>query len=261
MRTGAPVVGALVAGPRGNLGIPVRVPVEGSGRVRYVLTAIVRPEAFLRVINAQRIPDDWIVSVFDAGNRRIARSRDHERYLGSQPAPSLQALLTTLGRRGELVGATSTIEGTPVHTALARVPSANWVVALGVPSAVESGALRDSALAYGGGILLSLGLGSIAAWLLSGSIAAPIARLRDAAAALGRGAPVEDAQARVVELEAVSEALVAASALRRQGEAERELLLDAEREARASAERSSSAPARCCRARSRNRPRWRRSPR
>src|SRR6185436_12437560 len=149
-------------------------------------------------------------------------SREHARFLGTSPGPSLQALMTSLGASNEIIGASSTIEGTQVHTALARVRSANWVVALGVPSAVEATALRDSALAYGGGILLSLGLGSLAAWLLSGSIARPIARLRDAAAALGRGAPVEDVDAGLVEIEAVSTALVAAAAQRARGEAERE---------------------------------------
>ena len=238
VRARAPVVGPLTRGPLGNWGIPVRVPVERAGQLRYVLSAVVRPEAILRVVSEQRVPDDWIVSVFDSKGARIARSREHARFLGTAPSPSLQALMASLGPRNELVGASSTIEGTQVHTALARVRSAHWVVALGVPSAVEAAALHGSALAYGGGILLSLGLGSVAAWLLSGSIAAPIARLRDAAAALGRGAPVEDAEAGLVEIEAVSRALVTAAALRTRGEAERELLLDAEREARATAERA-----------------------
>jgi len=235
-RVRAPVVGPLMRGPLGEWGIRVRVPVERDGELRYVLSAVVRPEAILRVVSEQRVPGDWIVSVFDSNGSRIARSREHERFLGTPPSPSLQALMASLGTQSEAVGASSTIEGTQVHTALARVRSARWVVALGIPSAVEAGALHDSALAYGGGILLSLGLGSIAAWLLSGSIAAPIARLRDAAAALGRGAPVEDAEAGVIEIEAVSQALVAAAAQRTRGEAERELLLDAEREARTTAE-------------------------
>jgi signal transduction histidine kinase len=237
-RVRAPVVGPLTRGPLGNWGIAVRVPVERDGELRYVLSAVVRPEAILRVVSEQRVPGDWIVSVFDSNNSRIARSREHERFLGTPPSPSLQALITSLGAQSEAVGASSTVEGTQVHTAVARVGSAQWVVALGVPAAVEAGALRNSALAYGGGILLSLGLGSVAAWLLSGSIAAPIARLRDAAAALGRGAPVEDTEADLIEIEAVSQALVGAAAQRSRGEAERELLLDAEREARASAERA-----------------------
>jgi signal transduction histidine kinase/ActR/RegA family two-component response regulator len=142
------------------------------------------------------------------------------------------------GIRGEAVGATSTIEGKVVHTAVARVSSSGWAIALGVPAAVEESALRDSALAYGGGILLSLGIGGIAAWRVSRSIASPIARLRDAALALGRGEPVHGAGADVIEVEAVSDALVDAAALRKQNEAERELLLDAERDARAGAEKA-----------------------
>src|SRR5207237_10936905 len=122
----------------------------------------------------------------------------------------------------EALGRTSTVEGVEVHTALARVRSTRWVVALGVPAAVENAAVRASALAYGGGILLSLGIGSIAAWLLSGAIAAPIGRLRGAALALGRGAPVEPVEAGLIEIEAVSDALVGAAALRTKSEAERE---------------------------------------
>jgi len=237
-RVRAPVVGPLIRGPRGNYGIPVRVPVDRDGELRYVLSAVVRPDAILRVVNEQRVPLDWIVSVFDSNGSRIARSREHERFLGSPPSPSLQALMTSLGSGSEAIGASTTVEGTRVQVALSRVASSGWVVTLGVPSAVEAGALRDSALAYGGGILLSLGLGSFAAWLLSGSIAVPIARLRDAAAALGRGAPVEAGEAGLIEIEAVSRALVTAAAQRTRSEAERERLLDAEREARATAERA-----------------------
>jgi hypothetical protein len=263
----APVVGPLTRGPLGNFGIPVRVPVESDGELRYVLSAVVRPEAILRVVSEQRVPGDWIVSVFDSNNSRIARSRDHQRFLGTPPSPSLQELMASLGARSEAVGASSTVEGTPVYTALARVSSAQWVVALGVPAAVEASAVRDSALAYGGGILLSLGLGSVAAWLLSGSIAAPIARLRDAAAALGRGAPVKDAQAGLIEIEAVSQALVAAAAQRtRARPSEICCSTPSARHGRPPSTRrracsSSSAPARCSRARSRRRRRWRRSPR
>jgi signal transduction histidine kinase/ActR/RegA family two-component response regulator len=237
VRTRSPVIGPLSRGLRGNLGIPVRVPVIQGGEVRYVLSAIVRPEAILRVVNQQRVPEDWIVSVFDGNNVRVARSRDHARQVGIAPGPTLIALMD-LGARDEAIGPTSTVEGTLVHTAVARVHATGWKVAIGVPAAVQAGALRDSALAYGGGILLSLGLGGIAAWFVSRRVAEPIARLRDAALALGRGERVERVDADVIEVEAVSEAIVAAGALLKQNEAERELLFDAEREARAGAERA-----------------------
>jgi signal transduction histidine kinase/ActR/RegA family two-component response regulator len=237
VRIEEPVVGSLKRGPLGNLGVPVRVPVVRDGQVRYVLTAVVRPETILRVVNQQRVPEDWIVSVFDANNICVARSREHERYIGGPPAPTLLALMG-IGKGGEVVGQTSTIEGELVYTAVAHVHATRWTVALGVPATVQSSALRDSALAYGGGILLSLGIGGIAAWRVSRSVARPIARLRDAALALGRGELVRGADADVIEVEAVSDALVAAAALRKQHETERELLLDAEREARAGAEKA-----------------------
>jgi len=232
-----PVVGSLKRGPLGNLGVPVRVPVLRDGQVRYVLTAVVRPETILRVVNEQRVPADWVVSVFDANNVRVARSREHDRYVGGLPAPTLLDLMN-IGNGDEVVGPTSTVEGELVYTAVVRVHSTRWTIALGIPAAVRSTALRDSALTYGGGILLSLGIGGIAAWRVSRSVASPIARLRDAAQALGRDEPVRGADTDVIEVAAVSDALVAAAALRTQHEAERELLLDAEREARAGAEKA-----------------------
>ena len=235
VRTRVPVVGKLRRGPMGRFGIPVRVPVLQDREVRYVLSAIVRPEAILRVVRQQRIPDDWIVSVFDSRNARVARSRDHENHLGEPPGPTLLALMEK-SAGSEAIGRTSTIEGVRVQTAIARLHATDWTVAIGIPAALQERATLESLVAYGGGILLSLGLGGIAAWRISRSIVEPIGRLRDAALALGRGEPVPDAVADVSEVEAVSDALSAAAAQRRQSEAERERLLDAERDARAAAE-------------------------
>jgi len=237
VRTRAPVVGTLRRGLLGKFGVPVRVPVLQDGEVRYVLSAVVRPEAILRVVRQQRIPDDWIVSVFDSRNSRVARSRDHESRLGERPAATLLALMEKT-RGNEAIGQTSTVEGVRVQTAIARLHSTHWTVAIGIPAAVQQIAMLESLVAYGGGILLSLGLGGMAAWRISRSIVEPIGRLRDSALALGRGEAVHDAHADVSEVEAVSDALVGAAAQRLQSEAERERLLDAERDARAAAERA-----------------------
>jgi hypothetical protein len=48
VRTGQPAVGPLMPGRKGNLAFAVRVPVLRNDAVRYVLTAIVRPEAIAR---------------------------------------------------------------------------------------------------------------------------------------------------------------------------------------------------------------------
>ena len=238
MRTGAPAVGPLTAGPLGNKGIPVRVPVVRDGVLRYVLTAVVKPEAIVAVVNRQRIPPDWTVSVFDADNIRIARSRDHERMLGTRPDESLLQLMATLNGRDEAFGQSTTREGVRVNTAIARIKSSHWTVTLGVPTSVGDAALRRSILVFGGGIALSVALGVLAAGFASRRIERAIARLSGAAASLGRGEPVQLTSTGIAEIEATSEALVAAAARRTQSERERESLLDAERAARTTAEQA-----------------------
>jgi signal transduction histidine kinase/ActR/RegA family two-component response regulator len=231
-----PVVGVLARGPRGAAGIPVRIPMLRDGAVRFVLTAVMKPEAIRQVVDQQRVPVDWIVSVFDQNDQRVARSRDHAAQLGTAPSPSLARLQANGADEG--AGETDTLEGERVYSAYTRLKSHGWTVAIGLPAAVAVLTQRHSALAYGGGILLSLGLGSLAAWLVARSIAEPIGRLGESALRLGQGetpAPEDQAPA---EIRAASQALVAAAEARQRAAAERERLLAAERLARAAAEQA-----------------------
>ena len=233
-RDGLPGIGSLLTGPSALAGVPVRVALSDGGSPRYVLTAIVKPDTILEVVRRQRVPAAWIVSVFDAGNTRVARSRDHDKYLGTSATPSLVALQATGFDEG--VGESETLEGQRVVTAFIRLRPSGWTVAIGVPTAIAEGALSRSAGAYGGGILLSLALGGLAAFLVGRSIARPIARLGDAAVAVGRGEPPSPVNAGLREVDAVEDALVGAAELRSRAAAEREALLVSEREARAVAD-------------------------
>jgi hypothetical protein len=191
VRSEEPVVGSLKRGPLGNLGVPVRVPVVRDGQVRYVLTAVVRPETILRVVNEQRVPADWIVSVFDANNVRVARSREHDRYVGGPPARAARSDGHRQRRRGRRPDVDD--RGELVYTAVVRVltragpsPSASRR-----PSGRARCAIRRSPTAAA-----SCSRSASAASPRGASRAAfasPIARLRDAALALGRDEPVRGA--------------------------------------------------------------------
>ena len=237
VRSNSPVVGAIARGSSGNYGVPVRVPVAQDGQLRYVLTAVIRPDAILALVKRQQVPGDWVVSVFDSNHLRVARSRDHERFLGARPGPTLLAMLDALGDQEQSFGATETLEGPSVHTALARIKVARWTVALGVPTSVTANAARNSAVAYGGGLLLSVLLGGIAAWPVFRGIALPMARLRRMADAMDSRKPIGDVlRSGVTEIDAASDALVASLASRERAEVEREGLLQNELAARAAAE-------------------------
>jgi signal transduction histidine kinase len=233
-----PAIGALTEGRTPVLAVPVRVPVLRERQVRYVLTAALRPEAFLEVLNRQRIPPDWVVSVFDAREKRVARSRQHAEFLNKPPAPTLEKLMHQ-GDEGS--GTSFVLEGEQVYTSFSRSRETGWTVAIGIPpAAVEAGATR-SLLVYGGGMLLSIALGVLGALAIARGIAAPMAWLSAAAQALGRREAVVPPSTPILEIREVGSALAAAAAERAQHEAEREELLRREREARTAAEAASRA--------------------
>jgi signal transduction histidine kinase/ActR/RegA family two-component response regulator len=234
VRTSKPVIGALRAGVRGTYRFPVRVPVLDRGSLRYVLTAVVDPAAFVELLDRQRLPDDWVASIFDAAGRRVARSRRHEAFLGQEASPSLKDLMQRGAREG--AGITYALEGGRVYTAYTRSTVADWTVALGIPPTVVEGAAVRSLVVYGGGILLSIALGIVAAVLVGRRIVGPMSALRAAAAALGRRERLESPATDIHEIREVGDALAAAGAQRDRAEAEREELLARERQAREAAE-------------------------
>jgi signal transduction histidine kinase/ActR/RegA family two-component response regulator len=234
VRTRTSAVGNLAEGPDGALLFAVRVPIIRNRELRYVLTAIVKPEDVREVIARHGVPGDWVISVFDANGRRVARSRAHEENIGGEASPTLRALIADRGREG--VGMTNTLEGERIYTPYSRIEPSGWLVALGIPTALAEAAGYRSLAVYGGGIVLSIALGSLAALWVANSINRPIADLRAAAQALGRRESPRTPDTSIQEIHDVAAALVAAAGERASVEADREALLRKEQDARAAAE-------------------------
>ncbi len=236
VRTRMPVVGFLARGPSGAFGIPIRVPVVRQGQLHFVLTAVIKPQAILDIIERQRVPQDWVVSVFDGKGARVARSRSHENFLGGRAAPSLARLMASGDHEG--FGETEVLEGNKVYTAFSRLHGSDWSVAVGVPVATIDTAGYRSLAAYGSGILISLVLGVIGALVVARSINRPIEALRRAALALGRGESFTVPQINIPEAREVGNALQTAMHQHAASEAERQALLADAQEARNQAERA-----------------------
>ena len=239
LREGRPLVGFLARGQGGDWAVPLRVPVVREGRVRYVLTAAVKASSIADIVRRQRLPEAWVVTVIDGKGQRIVRLPRQEEMIGTPASATLMQLMASPQSEG--MGITETTEGMRVYTAYARAALPGWSVALGVPeSAVLAGARRSLAT-YGAGILLSILVGALVALFIARSINRPIALLRGAAQAVGRGEPPDPPAMDIREIRDVAEALVAASAERAQGEAERDELLRREQAARATAEAANRA--------------------
>jgi signal transduction histidine kinase len=234
VRTRAPAVGSLARSPQGVLLFAVRAPVLRNGELRYVLSALVKPEAILEVITRQRLPGDWIISIFDAKGLRVARSRAHDENVGGRASASLRELMASGAQEG--VGQTTDLEGHRNYASFSRLRDSGWSVAPGIPATYVEGTAYRSLAIYGSGILLSIVLGMLAAIRIARSISRPMGDLRASARALGKREPLKVPDTSLQDICDVADALAIAAEERTSGEAEREQLLRREQQARAAAE-------------------------
>lgn len=238
IRTGEARVGYVVQAGGGHI-LYLRAPVIRDGALRYVISAVVNPSAILAIVKRQRVPADWVISVFDAHGSRVARSRAHEKYVGLRAAPSLAELMSRGPHEG--VGITTAIEGEPVFSAYTRIPDSRWVVATGLPTAeVEQAALGSVAI-YGSIVLLSILTGLVAALVVGRRVNRQMAQLRGAAQGLGTGRLPRAPESDIQEIREVGEAIAAAAGQRQEYEREREELLASEKAARHEAEAANRA--------------------
>ena len=233
LRTRAPLVGGLERHPQSGWLFSVRVPVFRREAPVYVLSALVTPQAIRDVLTRQQLPEDWVISIVDADGLRVARSRAHEATLGGRLSDTGQDLLRRGGAEG--FGISYTLEGERIFTPYSRLAS-GWVAVLGLPTARSDSAALEALTIYGGGILLSIGLGTLGAVWVARTITRPIAELRSAAEAVGRRQMPRATETSIQEIREVGAALSAAAVDLARGEAEREDLLRKERLAREAAE-------------------------
>jgi len=113
-----------------RLGFAVNVPVFRGGQVAYGLRLNPYTEGMARIIERQRPPAGWVVSVFDSNGVNVARVPNPGRFVGQPAAPSLRPSL--LAAPEGVISSTS-LEGVPVLVVWSRAGSSGWSVGIGVP--------------------------------------------------------------------------------------------------------------------------------
>jgi len=218
-----PVVGGIVRGKGGRAAVPVRIPVTDSHGRTYVLSAIVRPDRILRVIERQRAPSDSVISAADAYRHIVARSKNQERFVTHEITAGLQALMRKEGVEG--AGPTHTLEGDPVVTAYSSMSRYGWTVIVNAPATALRAGFFEGVSVYAAGVVLSLAICIGLAYWLSSRIVAAFNALRLAAAELGAGRAITVPHSRIRELGRMGRALEAAGHQRARREQERSRLL------------------------------------
>jgi PAS domain S-box-containing protein len=184
LRGRLPSVGEFPGAEADEMTIPVHVPVVREKTIIYILSAAIDPRVFTDILAQQKIPGDWIGTLFDARGLIIARSREARKYLGTPVAPLLKQANLLLDEQF-LSGVTH--EGNRGYAAVSRSHTTGWFFALAVPTSEINAILYRSLGTVGGGGLLLLCTGLGVALLFARQASRSIRELSAAAHDLGRG--------------------------------------------------------------------------
>lgn len=220
MRTWLPVISDFPSPDSHENGINVHVPVVREGTIIYILTATIEPRVFTEILTRQKVPKEWLGTLFDTKRIIIARTREAKQYVG-QPVGPLLAKTNALASEQFLSGITK--EGVSAYAAISRSQRSGWFVALTVPSSEMNSILYGSVATVGGGglLLLLLGLGVAVVFARQGSRS--IAALSTAAHALGRGhAGAFPSTSPIAELDELAREMERAGQLLQERESERD---------------------------------------
>jgi signal transduction histidine kinase len=179
--TGQPLISPLIVGSQGYV-TQIGVPVRRNGLVTHVLIAAIDPPAWHEFLRRYAVAAHATIALLDQDGIVIARTLNHERWIGKRPVPLLYEKARAMP---EAAFRTIGLEGQPFYTAFSRSSLSGWTMATGVPAEPVEAALWRSTLGMVGGALLCLGLGAGLAYLFGRRIARSISALAGSAAQIG----------------------------------------------------------------------------
>jgi signal transduction histidine kinase len=191
-----------------GLAFSLRVPVMKGTRMLYVLQAEIPVREIQALLEQQKLPARWIGTVLDSNTVIVARSRESERFVGTNVTGPIRNKLQTQEEGTNLGRALS---GEMVNAYFARLPISGWAFVVSVPQAEWREPGMRAALMTGLALILILGLGLVAVSLLSRRVVRPIEALRAAAIEMGQGGNPALARSGVAELDDVASELQNAS--------------------------------------------------
>jgi len=212
----APVVSSLRRGPIATDWVfSVELPVIRGGEVVRALGVVVKPQEFVRLLNAQAMPANWLAGIIDQEGRFIARVPGNDRLFGALASHGFRA---SRGKEG--VSEILSLENKPIVQANAVASLSGWTVGIAVHTdELLSTALGAMAWAAGAGALVST-LSLILAALIARRITQPIKSLHFGAQSLLRG-DMADIDPKSPEISEVWDSLRQVAAERRRAEAAR----------------------------------------
>jgi signal transduction histidine kinase len=221
LETQQPAVGDLAQGSSRNQrwAFPIRVPVIREGRVLYVLTAVLTPQALADIVSRLQ-PDDAELTraIVDHRGTVAYRTRNPERFIG---APSTPKFIENIqGTATEGVFRSVTLEGIPSYVAFSRSSLSGWTSAVVVSVEVIDGPFRRSLLAIAASGGLAILVSVAGAIVFARRFARSIRSVAVAAETLAGGAHPRVEHSPIEEVDRLGQSLERSAGLLRQHEEE-----------------------------------------
>jgi hypothetical protein len=216
-----PAVGTLSTGKlRPGFTFSVRVPVLRGGEVRYVLTAVITPDALAGVVGLWGHPnEEWARAVVDTQGVIVARSHEQERFVGTRVKDSF---IQRMRESGEGLFHDVARDGTTnVYVAYSHEPSSGWTTVVAVPAEVVESPARSKTVAVLGLGLALLSLSTVGAFVISRHVRRGLLAAAEAAETMSRGQRPQALTSNVREVAQLGRALNDSAALLAQHEQER----------------------------------------
>lgn len=223
LETNKPVVSDLYRGAStGRDFVIIEVPFKIGGE-NFLLNMAIPPDVIRKVVEQSSAAKSfWLVSVVDRRQRIIARTRDHDQYVGKTTNRTFSD--STTSDSGTFYNIA--LDGTEVFDAYAKSDLSGWVTVAAIPAAEFNSPIRQAALMVVGTFVVGLLFAIFLSSLYSKYITPSVLRLRDEAVLLGHRKPVITRNTGIVELTEVSVALSEASRALARDEKAKSILID-----------------------------------
>lgn len=205
--TGEPVTASFFGPVAKTPVVAIEVPVFHDGQVKYELAMGLNPRHFGQILDRQKLPSGWVVSIFNTSGIIVARSHSPVEFIGR---PGVPALMEMMKQRPDGFLETRTLEGFLVYSAFSRSELSNWAIAIGIPAAELNHELYIFlGLSCAGAIfILTIGVGL--AGYKSGQITSAVQALIAPAMAFGRGEAPTIPRSQIREIDDVAQGLESA---------------------------------------------------
>ena len=183
-------------------------PVERDGQVVLNLLVTLLPAELQRIVDAQKLPSDWVGTVMDDQGIVLARHPGGKVHIGRPATAELRARMKTASEG--LFEATS-LDGVRA-TGYYSISSQGWAYVSAMPREQFAGLGQRAVVQVALGAILLVTLAVAGAFGVARGIANPVRAAKEAAARLQAGQPVLAGSTGLVECDEVTRAMAEAAA-------------------------------------------------